>query len=168
MVIILMGVSGCGKTTVGKLLAEKMKLPFYDADHFHPAENVRKMRSGRPLNDAERKPWLETLAQNIADWNQSGGAVLACSALKGWYRDLLISRSEKKDVFFVYLKGSKKLISERLKSRDGHYMPAELLDSQFDTLEEPRNVITIPIAPSPEVITTSILNALELNRIISH
>ena len=163
MVIILMGVSGCGKTTVGELLAEQLGLPFFDADHFHPEENVEKMRTGNPLNDMDRIPWLEELARQIAKWNRSGGAVLACSALKKWYREKLVSLSNENEVLFVYMKGSKKLISERLNKRHGHYMPADLLDSQLNTLEEPSNALRVSIRPSPQQIVRNILKELTRN-----
>jgi len=107
MVIILMGVSGCGKTTVGELLAKKLSLPFFDADDFHPVENVKKMQSGMPLNDDDRKPWLDELARQIKKWNRNDGAVLACSALKEKYRQILRGNSNREDVQIVYLKGTK-------------------------------------------------------------
>ncbi len=162
MVIILMGVSGCGKTTVGELLAEKLDLPFYDADDFHPDVNVKKMRSGIPLNDDDRKPWLEELSRQIKHWNKKDGAVLACSALKKKYRDILRADSARNEVQFVYLKGSKELILNRLEERSGHYMPPGLLDSQFSALEEPENAIVISINQSPEKITESIIDRLDL------
>lgn len=155
MVWIIMGVSGSGKTTVGKKLAEKLDLPFYDADNFHPKENVKKMRSGRPLNDDDRKPWLETLADKIQKWNSEDGAILACSALKKSYRKLLRSKSD--GVQFIYLKGDKKTILKRLKSRKGHYMPAKLLDSQFEVLEEPADALKVSIEDDADEITERIL-----------
>lgn len=159
MVFIVMGVSGCGKTTVGKLLAEKINLPFFDADNFHPSENVTKMSSGEPLNDNDRKPWLEILAEKIEKWNRSDGAVLACSALKESYRKLLISKST--DVQFVYLNGAKDIILQRMKNREGHYMPPDLLDSQFEALEEPGyEAIHISIKQSPEEIVGRIIEMI--------
>jgi carbohydrate kinase (thermoresistant glucokinase family) len=163
MVIILMGVSGCGKTTVGKILAEQLSLPFYDADNFHPKENVEKMRSGKPLTDEDRIPWLDELSRQIAEWSQTGGAVLACSALKQWYRDRMTSSVNESDVSFVYLKGSKSLIADRLAQRKGHYMPAELLDSQLNTLEEPHDATMISIQPAPEKVVRAILLNLNLS-----
>ncbi|MCC5941244.1 MAG: gluconokinase [Balneolaceae bacterium] len=163
MVYIVMGVSGCGKTTIGKMLAEEKNLPFFDADDFHPEENVEKMRNGIPLNDDDRKPWLLNLSQKISEWNRSGGAVLACSALKESYRKLLISKSGQNQVQFIYLQGSKGLISKRMKIRTGHYMPAELLDSQFKDLEEPKIALTVSINSDPESITNEILNNLSEN-----
>lgn len=160
MVIILMGVSGCGKTTVGNLISQESGLPFFDADDFHPPENVEKMKSGEPLNDEDRQPWLEKLATQIEKWNRKKGAILACSALKETYRQLLLSKS--KDVQFVYLKGNKDTILERMKARKGHYMPPKLLDSQFEALEEPSNAITIFIENSPNEIMRQILNLISI------
>jgi len=161
MVIILMGVSGCGKTTVGLKLAEKLNLPFFDADDFHPDENVKKMESGIPLNDDDRAPWLEELSRQIKKWNKKKGAVLACSALKKKYRELLKANSGPNEVLFVYLKGSKELILNRLKKRSGHYMPPDLLDSQFADLEEPEDALFIPIYNSPEKISDRIIANLK-------
>ena len=159
MVWIVMGVSGSGKTTVGKQLAARLKLPFHDADDFHPPSNVEKMSSGQPLNDEDRKPWLLTLANNIQDWNSKKGAVLACSSLKQSYRDLLKSKSS--DVHFIYLKGSKKVIINRMKKREGHYMPPELLDSQFEALEDPAKAVVVPIHQSPKEIVNEILKSMK-------
>ena len=158
MVWIVMGVSGSGKTTIGKLLAEKLNLPFHDADDFHPPSNVEKMSSGQPLNDEDRKPWLISLANHIRDWNRDKGGVLACSALKQSYRYLLMSKSS--DVQFIYLKGSKHLILQRMKSRSNHYMPPELLDSQFDALEEPANAVVVSIDQPPKEIVNQILKSM--------
>lgn len=134
MVIVVMGVSGVGKTHIGKLVAHELQLPFYDADDFHPEANVRKMAGGEPLTDEDRWPWLEILATRISEWNETGGAVLACSALREIYRQSLIAKSE--DVSFVMLKADREKILERMSDRSDHYMPPSLLDSQIDTLEE--------------------------------
>jgi carbohydrate kinase (thermoresistant glucokinase family) len=159
MIIIVMGVSGCGKTTVGKLLAERLGLPFYDADDFHPVENVEKMKSGEPLTDADRHPWLAALSWEIEKWNEGDGAVLACSALKRNYRSIL--NPDKSDhVKFVYLKGQEKIILHRMEQREGHYMPPELLRSQFDALEEPVDAITVSIELSPDEIVERIVEEL--------
>lgn len=132
---VLMGVSGSGKTTVAMGVAQGLHWEFGEADLFHPEANVEKMRSGIPLDDDDRRPWLETLAQWIADHDAAGTpTVLACSALRRSYRDLL--RSSGADVVFVHLAGSKELISERMLARQGHFMPEKLLDSQFGTLEQ--------------------------------
>ncbi|QDU72553.1 gluconokinase [Mucisphaera calidilacus] len=135
-VYVVMGVSGCGKSTIGKRLAQRLNLPFYDADDFHPQANRDKMAAGQPLNDHDRQPWLETLAHNIQSWASApeGGAVLACSALKRAYRDTLRSTPA---VRFVLLVGSFELILSRMQQRSDHFMPATLLQSQFDTLETP-------------------------------
>src|SRR5213593_4126543 len=135
MVVVLMGVTGSGKTTVGKLLSRELDWKYYDADDFHPSANVEKMRSGIPLEDADRKPWLETLRDLIRDCLDRGeNAVLACSALKEDYRRLLLIDERVK---LIYLKGNFELIQERLSQRRGHYMEPGLLKSQFASLEEP-------------------------------
>lgn len=161
MVIILMGVSGSGKTTIGQLLAQRLGWTFYDGDDFHPPANVEKMRQGIPLTDADRDSWLTSLAQLIDSLLQNDrSAVLACSALKQNYRTRLQRRAE--DVRFVYLKGDYDLIRQRLTNRHGHFMPADLLASQFATLEEPQGVLTIDTSQSPEVIVTAITISLRL------
>jgi gluconokinase len=135
-VFVLMGVSGSGKTTVGQALARELDCPFYDGDDFHPPENVAKMSNGTPLTDGDRRPWLERLHVLIAGHLERGEtAVLACSALKRKYREQLGSGSD--GVVLIYLKGSFDLIWQRMQHREGHYMKAEMLQSQFDTLEEP-------------------------------
>lgn len=172
MVFIVMGVSGCGKTTVGQLLAKKINIPFYDADDFHPKDNVEKMQNGLPLNDDDRKPWLTLLAKNISDWNKSGGAVLACSALKKSYRDLLKTGSDSpelsKQVRFIYLKGSKELIYKRLLNRSHHYMPPDLLESQFRDLEEPHDALYVQIDQKPQKIVHDIIDHLEESKSNPH
>lgn len=139
MVIILMGVSGAGKTAVGQALAERLGWQFEDADDWHPGANVEKMRSGHPLTDEDRRPWLGALNRGIREWIASGrNAVLACSALKATYRQIL--RAGVQDacaVRFVFLKASYEQIDRRLRERRGHYMPESLLRSQFGALEEP-------------------------------
>jgi len=142
-----MGVSGCGKSTVGKLLAEKLSIPFYDADDYHFPESIKKMENSIPLTDADRKPWLTLLADNIKLWQTSGGAVLACSALKQIYRDLLSSTTSGV-VKFIYLEGDKTVLFSRLTSRESHFMPDTLLDSQLQTLEPPAEAITVSIEQS--------------------
>jgi len=132
---IIMGVSGSGKTTIGKALAKALDMPFYDADDFHPPDNVDKMQAGQPLTDADRRPWLEDLAKQIQHWCEKRGGVLACSALKESYRQLLMSSGV--PVQWIYLKGELELIQQRMHARDDHFMPTTLLQSQFDTLEEP-------------------------------
>jgi 6-phosphogluconate dehydrogenase/gluconokinase len=157
--IVIMGVSGCGKTTIGKQLAKQLDLPYFDADDFHSASNIEKMKHGIPLNDEDRMPWLTLLANNIQTWDVQGGAVLSCSALKESYRKLLASKS--KQVNWVYLKGSFELIQSRLEHREGHYMKSGLLQSQFDTLEEPNYGIHISIENTPELIISKIISKLK-------
>src|SRR5581483_9963196 len=154
MVILLMGVSGSGKTTVGQLLAGRLGWTFYDGDDFHPPANVEKMRQGIPLTDDDRDSWLTALEQLIeTTLHQRRSAVLACSALKQRYRHRL--RHDSEEVHFVYLKGDYDLIRQRLDTRQGHFMPANLLRSQFATLEEPQDVLAIDVGQSPEAIVTA-------------
>jgi carbohydrate kinase (thermoresistant glucokinase family) len=160
VVLVLMGPMGCGKTTIGKLLSDRLSRPFHDADDFHPPENVSKMRAGIALDDSDRLPWLERLHDEIESWLQQGEpAVLACSALKQAYRDML--GIDQKAVISVYLKGSYELIQERVNRRRHRYMPDNLLRSQFDTLEEPRGGITVDISLSPARIVDDIIARLE-------
>jgi len=158
MVYVVMGVSGCGKTTVGTLLANEKKIPFFDADDFHPEENIRKMQSGNPLDDNDRKPWLNILSEKIRDWNDDSGAVLACSALKKSYRKILTSKTN--DVTFIWLDGSYDLINSRMQKREGHYMPPDLLQSQFDALEPPSEAVKVNIEQPPDNILSDILKTL--------
>lgn len=153
-----MGVSGSGKTTIGTLLAERLGLPFFDADDFHSEERKAKMRRGEPLTDEDRAPWLATLAARIHEWDQGGGAVLGCSALRAGYRETL--RSGSANVEWVFLKGSRELLLSRMRGRQGHYMPAALLDSQLATLEEPADVITVSIDDTSEGLVDAILARL--------
>ncbi len=157
MIYIVMGVSGCGKSTIGSLLSKHLSLPFYDADDFHFPESIEKMSSGTPLTDEDRKPWLTLLANNIIEWQAGGGGVLACSALKQSYRDILSSTTENV-VQFIYLKGDKELLATRLRSRESHYMPETLLNSQLATLEPPKEAITILIKGSVDDMVTEILD----------
>jgi gluconokinase len=139
MVIVLMGVSGAGKTVVGQALAARLGWAFEDADNWHPAANVEKMRSGIPLTDEDREPWLEALNHGIREWIAAGrNTALACSALKARYRQTLRSGARDPDSLqFVFLKASYQQIDQRLRERRGHYMPESLLKSQFEALEEP-------------------------------
>ncbi len=160
MVVIVMGVVGAGKTTIGRLLAEQLGWQFADADDFHPLSNVEKIRHGIALNDADRQPWLESLRSKIASWiSEDIDAVLACSALKQSYRHELQIGPE---VHFVYLKGTPNLIAERLRARHGHFADEQILASQFDDLEEPRGALIVDIAESTERIVTIIRKRLGL------
>ncbi len=161
MIILLMGPMGCGKTTIGKLLATKSGWPFYDGDDFHPPENVAKMQGGIALTDEDRWVWLETLRELIAQLLQEGtNAILACSALKQAYRDIL--GVDQKTVITVYLQGSFELLRKRVSERQHPYMSKELLQSQLDTLEEPAGGLTADIAASPEIIVDRIMDELKL------
>lgn len=163
-IIVVMGVSGCGKSTVAERLAKRLAWQFAEADTFHPAANVEKMRSGVPLDDADRAPWLEA----IADWTEamrSRGqhAVVTCSALKRAYRQRLARGHH--DVRFVYLQGSYEMIAARLSARRHEYMPPALLRSQFDALEEPgeeENPLVVSIEPPADAIVASIVERLRL------
>ncbi|MGJ8694328.1 MAG: gluconokinase [Thalassotalea sp.] len=159
MIYIVMGVSGCGKSTVGSLLAERLSLPFYDADDYHPPKNIEKMSKGTPLTDDDRKPWLTLLADHIIQWQADGGAVLACSALKQIYRDLLSSTTEGV-VQFVYLKGDQATLASRLRNRDAHFMPDSLLKSQLETLEPPKDAITVSLNNAVDDIISDILKVI--------
>jgi gluconokinase len=163
MMIIIFGVSGSGKTTIGKLLAREIRWRFIEADDFHPAANIEKMRSGHPLTEKDRWPWLEQLRQQIERSLSAGeNAVLACSALKRGYRDRLHVSDEIK---FVFLRGNYALVKKQLCSRHGHFMNAALLQSQFDDLEVPQsdeNVLTIELGPTPEEIVQRIRAKLHL------
>ena len=136
LIVVVMGVSGSGKSTVAALLAAALGCQFQEGDDLHPPENVEKMRSGTPLTDADRMPWLRKIAEEIDGWRARGECgVVTCSALKRSYRDIIIG--DRRDVVLVYLKGSRELIHQRMVARHGHFMPVALLDSQFATLEEP-------------------------------
>lgn len=159
MIYIVMGVSGCGKSTVGENLAEKLSIPFHDADDYHFPESVAKMAGGTPLTDEDRKPWLTLLAEKITEWESTGGAVLACSALKQAYRDILSSTTT--DVVkFVYLQGSKETLHARLTNRESHFMGSSLLDSQLQTLEVPLEAITISIENPVDEMISQILKEI--------
>jgi len=158
LIIVVMGVSGCGKTTVGRMLGEALGWPFFDADDFHPEANVAKMRAGTPLTDDDRWPWLDRLVAEMGAIDHRGDhAVLGCSALRQAYRDRLARAG---DVRFVYLKGDRDTIAARLASRSGHYMPPTLLDSQLATLEEPTDAIVVDVRLTAEEQVAAIRFAL--------
>ena len=163
MIIIIFGVSGAGKTTVGKLLARELNWHFLEADDFHPAANIEKMRSGHPLTDKDRWPWLGCLRKQIAQsLSNAENAVLACSALKLSYRDRLRVNDEVK---FVFLSGDYSLVQKQLCSRRGHFMSPDLLQSQFQDLEEPRpdeNVLITKLGQTPEQMVEKIKRELNL------
>jgi gluconokinase len=154
VIVVLMGVTGVGKTTIGRLVAEDLGWAFLDADDFHPPANVAKMRAGIPLDDVDRDPWLCALRSEIDTRLARGdSAVLACSALKQSYRDRL---NASEAVRFVHLRGDANLIRERLLARSGHYMDPGLLASQFAALEEPQGVLAVDIGASPREIASRI------------
>ena len=163
-VLVIMGVSGSGKTTVSALLAARLGWALADADSFHSAANVQKMRSGIALTDEDRAPWLHAIAAWIDATRRAGRhGIVVCSALKRRYRDVLLGG--RRDVRLVYLKGDAELIGRRVAKREGHFMPVALLESQFDALEEPgpdENPITVPIDLDPEAIAGRILAELRI------
>jgi gluconokinase len=164
-VLVVMGVSGSGKSTIAAMLAHRLHWIYEDGDWFHPLSNVEKMHHGEPLNDTDRWPWLHA----IADWidatrlNHHHG-IVACSALKRAYRDVLIG--ERRDVRLIFLKGDRELIARRIAARADHFMPPALLDSQFETLEEPtadERPIVVSVAPHPREIVETIITKLGID-----
>ena len=158
-IIIIMGVSGSGKSTVGAALHNATGIPFHDADDYHPQSNVDKMGSGQALTDEDRWPWLRRLAVLLAEAEKDGGAILACSALKTSYRELLAEPLSNPPLW-IYLDGSRELIAQRIQERTGHFMPLDLLESQFATLEAPDDAISISIDQDVDQIIDQILNHL--------
>lgn len=160
-IIILMGVSGSGKTTIGQRLANELNWHFYEGDAFHPPSNVDKMRRGIPLTDEDRIPWLQALRQHLHDLlTTSQRAVVTCSALKQAYREWLAEGSP--HVSFVYLRGDYDLIRQRLETREDHFMNPDLLPSQFDALEEPEEVLAVDVSEPPHVLARQIQYKLKL------
>ncbi|MCR6641029.1 MAG: gluconokinase [Sporocytophaga sp.] len=159
MIYIIMGVSGCGKTTIGKLLSSQLNLPFFDGDNFHPENNIQKMSCGIPLTDEDRLPWLTSISENLKKWELTGGAVLACSALKEDYRQILLSTST--PVTWIFLDGHMDIIKQRLDNREGHYMPSTLLISQLGLLERPQYGIHVDVSSTPNLIVQEILKKLK-------
>ena len=157
MIYLIMGVSGAGKTTIGKALSQELGYPFYDADDFHPPENIAKMSQGIPLNDSDRLPWLLAIKTVINEKQKSQqNAIITCSALKKAYRNLLQNNSI--DIIFIYLKGTYETILKRLQQRSKHFMKENMLMSQFKTLEEPQNAIIIDINLAVEEIVQEIIH----------
>lgn len=158
-VIFIMGVSGSGKSTIGKLLSQKLKIPFFDGDDFHPQSNIDKMSSGKPLNDEDRYGWLVVLNSLANKELQKVGCVMVCSALKKSYRDILSCTIESQ-VKWIHLVGDFDQILERMKSRTNHFMSPDLLQSQFDTLESPEHALEINIDLKPEDIIEKIIKEI--------
>lgn len=165
-ILVVMGVSGSGKTTVAAMLAGALGVAFLEGDALHPASNVEKMRNGTPLTDADRLPWLRAIAHRIDVWRARGEAgVVTCSALKRAYRDILVG--DRPDVRLVYLRGSRELIHQRMAARHEHFMPLALLDSQFATLQEPggdERPVVVDVAGSPAEIVAEIIRRLGAER----
>lgn len=160
MIIVLMGVTGSGKSTVGKLLAQQLGWKFFEGDDFHSPANIEKMRRGMPLSDDDRRPWLEAIRESIRQMvERSENAVIACSALKHSYRQMLRITGE---VVFVYLKANIDIVRERLKNRTGHFMNPDLIQSQFDTLEESEQALRVDASLPPGEIVRRIRTQLRI------
>ncbi|HTD94481.1 MAG TPA: gluconokinase [Chitinophagaceae bacterium] len=160
-IIYIMGVSGSGKTTIGRKLSTVTGIPFFDGDDYHSAANKKKMESGHPLNDDDRRDWLISLNDLARKQSATEGAIIACSALKEKYRELL-EEGIKARVDWILLQGNFQLISQRIHERKGHFMAADLLASQFDTLELPTNAILVDVTQSPEEIVSRLIGQLDL------
>ncbi|MGZ8558032.1 MAG: gluconokinase [Chitinophagaceae bacterium] len=160
-IIYIMGVAGCGKSTIGIRLSEATDIPFFDADDFHPLANKEKMKAGNPLNDSDREDWLKTINKLAKENSQKSGAIIACSALKEKYREQLLE-GIKSTVHWVLLQGSFKLIEERMKARKNHFMPTGLLQSQFEALETPPYALVINIRNDPDEMVARIIKKLSL------
>lgn len=158
-VIFIIGVSGCGKSTIGKLLSQELKIPFFDGDDFHSEKNIVKMSSGHPLNDEDRQGWLVALNALAKKKLAKNSCIIVCSALKQKYRDIL-SKNIEKETKWVHLSGSFEQIYERMKARKNHFMPSQLLKSQFNILENPVNALQIDINLTPENIVNTIKREL--------
>jgi gluconokinase len=167
-VLVVMGVSGSGKSTIAAMLAHRLHWLYEDGDWFHPKKNIEKMHHGEPLSDEDRWPWLHAIADWIDATRRSGNhGVVACSALKRAYRDILIG--PRQDVRLVYLKGSQDLIGQRVAARADHFMPSKLLDSQFAALEEPgvdERPITVSVVPHPREIVETIVGKLNIDEAV--
>jgi carbohydrate kinase (thermoresistant glucokinase family) len=167
-VLVVMGVSGSGKSTIASMLAHRLHWIYEDGDWLHPKSNIEKMHHGEPLNDADRWPWLHAIADWIDTTRKAGHhGIVACSALKRAYRDILVG--DRSDVRIIYLKGDRDLIAGRVAARSDHFMPPELLDSQFKTLEEPQadeSPIVVSIAPHPREIVEAIVRKLGVDQAV--
>jgi gluconokinase len=168
LVVVMMGVSGSGKTTIARGVAKHLGWDVLEGDSYHPPANIAKMSQGIPLDDTDRLPWLHAIAEAIDGELAAGrSSIVACSALRRSYRDVLIG--ERRNVALVYLKGSAELLAERLRRRKGHFMPPTLLESQFATLEEPgpdENPIVVAVAPPPEQIVDAVLAEMRARELI--
>jgi carbohydrate kinase (thermoresistant glucokinase family) len=160
MIIVVMGVTASGKSTVGKILAKRLSLPFIEADEFHSRENILKMKKGFPLTDEDRYPWLLSLSNELQLQQKKKGAVLACSALKEDYRKILQKGLDEK-IIWIYLQGDEAILLERIKNRKGHFMPEKLLQSQLATLEKPAYAYCFSIEKDPETIVNEILRIID-------
>jgi len=160
-IIFVIGVSGCGKSTIGTRLSDATEIPFFDGDDFHPQSNIDKMTSGEALDDDDRKGWLISLNEHAIKHSKIDGAIIACSALKESYRDLL-QNDIAKHVKWVFLEGSQKLIQSRLNARTDHFMPSNLLQSQFDTLEVPDYGLHLSIKNTTDILTKTIVKQFDL------
>ena len=159
IVVVVMGVAGSGKSTVGVLIAQDLGADFAEGDRFHPPANIAKMSAGQPLNDADRLPWLQAMADAIREWRgRDRPTVLACSALKQSYRDLLSGGSD--EVRFVHLRATRAQVESRMAARKGHFMPTSLIASQFATLEEPAGAIALDVAGTPQEIAAEALRRI--------
>lgn len=160
MIFIVMGVSGSGKSTVGKAISEKLSIKFFEGDEYHPAENVEKMKTGTPLNDEDRLPWLMCLKKIIEEaLAKKESIVISCSALKQAYRNILKVNDEVK---FIYLKGSYDMIEQRMKARTNHFFKPGLLKSQFDALEEPVDALNVDISDSTGAVVAEVISKITL------
>ncbi len=158
MLVVVMGVSGSGKSTIGRGIAERLNLPFYEGDDYHPDKNIEKMSKGIPLNDFDRRPWLKRINSLLQDSEHKYGAVFTCSALKQSYRDLLGTSVEK--INWIFLHGSERTLRKRMLNRNDHFMGANMLESQLSILEEPSNAIKVDILKDPNAIINNILRQL--------
>ena len=159
MVLLIVGVSGVGKTTIGAQVARELGIPFFDADDFHPASNIERMKSGIPLDDDDRQPWIETLAKQLSYWQKASGAVLACSALKKSYREILEAQCDERPLW-LFLHAPKSVLASRLAARKGHFFDQRLLHTQLDELEAPDDGWLIDASQSEEEIVGEVLSRI--------